>query len=76
MEIKVCGWAPKWILPDLNLAVRYRINIILCMHYVCIIESVDSISRDGPDIPICIIHYKMPKHSPKTKFKVIKLSYL
>ena len=26
-----------------------------------IIESVDSISRDGPDTPICIIHYKKTK---------------
>ena len=28
-----------------------------------IIESVDSISRDGPDTPIYIIHYKKPKIS-------------
>ena len=28
-----------------------------------IIESVDSISRDGPDTPIYVIHYKMPKNS-------------
>ena len=28
-----------------------------------IIKSVDSISRDGPDTPIYIIHYKEPKSS-------------
>ena len=28
-----------------------------------IIESVDSISRDGPDTPIYIIHCKKPKIS-------------
>ena len=67
MEIKLCCWAPKWILADLNLAVQYRINIILCMHYVCIIESVDSVSRDGLDTPICVIHYKCQKNSLKTK---------
>ena len=28
--------------------------------YLIIIESVDSISRDGPDTPIYVIHYKSP----------------
>ena len=46
---------------------QHNIMYALCMHYVCIIESVDSISRDGPDTPISVIHYKMPKNSPKTK---------
>ena len=27
-----------------------------------IIESVDSISRDGPDTPIYVIHYKRPNN--------------
>ena len=31
--------------------------------YKGIIESVDSISRDGLDTPIYVIHYKKPKIS-------------
>ena len=38
--------------------------IVSCLH--TIIESVDSISRDGPDTPIYIIHYK------KTKYYIIE----
>ena len=30
---------------------------------ITIIESVDSISRDGPDTPIHVIHYKKPNNS-------------
>ena len=30
-----------------------------------IIESVDSISRDGPDTPIYVIHYKSQNLSTK-----------
>ena len=33
---------------------------------VYIIESVDSISRDAPDTPIYVIHYKKPKISEQT----------
>ena len=35
-----------------------------------IIESVDSISRDGPDTPIYAIHYKKPKNSDQFDFSV------
>ena len=35
----------------------------------CIIESVDSISRDGPDTPIYIIHYKKRNNSEQENFK-------
>ena len=28
-----------------------------------IIESIDPISRDGPDMHICVIHYNWPKIS-------------
>ena len=37
---------------------------------VDIIESVDSISRDGPDTPIYAIHYKKPKNSDQFDFSV------
>ena len=33
-----------------------------------IIESVDSISRDGPDIAIYVIHYKNLNNSEQLKF--------
>ena len=33
-----------------------------------IIESVDSISRDGPDTPIYIIHYKKQNNSEQENF--------
>lgn len=36
---------------------------------IVIIESVDSINKDGLDTPICAIHYKMSKHSPKTNYR-------
>ena len=32
-------------------------------YLMLIIESVDSISRDGPDTPIYVIHYKMTDNS-------------
>ena len=34
-----------------------------------IIESVDSISRDDPDTPIYIIHYKKRNNSEQENFK-------
>ena len=43
------------------------------------VESVHSISRDGPDIPICETHCKKVNAKithPKQKFKAIKLLYL
>ena len=36
-----------------------------------IIELVDSISRDGPDTPIYVIHHKRPKTSAHTQFHII-----
>ena len=38
--------------------------------HTVIIESVDSISRDGPDTPINIIHYKKRNNSEQVKFKL------
>ena len=38
-------------------------------NYIIIIESVDSISRDGPDTPIYIIHYKKRNNSEQENFK-------
>ena len=35
---------------------------------IYIIESVDSISRDGPDIAIYVIHYKYINNSEQLKF--------
>ena len=48
------------------------------LNFVSYIELVDSISRDGPDTPICIIHYKMTKKLTQNfkKIKAIELSYL
>ena len=40
----------------------------------CIIESVDSISRDGLDTPIHIMHYKKPNYSTQLYFYSLKLS--
>ena len=39
------------------------------LHHNIIIESVDSISRDGPDTPIYIIHYKKRNNSEQENFK-------
>ena len=39
-------------------------------HLLIIIELVDSISRDGPDMPIYVIHYKMPKIWQPSTFKL------
>ena len=36
----------------------------------CIIESVDSISRDGPDTPIYVIHCKKPNNSAQILFHI------
>ena len=35
--------------------------------HVYIIESVDSISRDGPDTPIYVIYYIKPKTSEQVR---------
>ena len=42
-------------------------NVLLNM--ILIIELVDSISRDGPDTPIYIIHYKKRNNSEQENFK-------
>ena len=39
------------------------------MYTLIIIESVDSISRDGPDIYIYVIHYKTPNISEQVNFE-------
>ena len=39
-----------------------------------IIESVDSISRDGPDTPIYVIQYKKLKNSAQVRFYVFKVT--
>ena len=42
-----------------------------------IIESVDSISRDGPDTPVYVIHYKMTQDSELSVVKVLHfLTYM
>ena len=41
---------------------KFEINPLL----VKLIELVDSVSRDGPDTPICAIHYEIPENSSKT----------
>ena len=46
-----------------------RSNIYIYI-YIYIIESVDSISRNGPDTPIYAIHYKKPKNSDQFDFSV------
>ena len=54
-----------------NSHVRYDIvYCIVCIQLCCQkhIESVDSISRDGPDTPIYVIHYIKPKISEQVKF--------
>ena len=40
-----------------------------CLLIIIIIESVDSISRDGPDTPTYIIHYKKRNNSEQENFK-------
>ena len=39
------------------------------MSYSRIIESVDCISRDGPDTPIYVIHDKYPKNLKASKLE-------
>ena len=39
------------------------IHVQIILSSAIIIESVDSISRDGTDTPIYVIHYKKPKIS-------------
>ena len=42
----------------------------------CIIESVDTISRDGPDTPIYVIHYKEPNYFIQVRSLVYFASWL
>ena len=35
-------------------------SLVMHNNYYSIIESVDSISRDGPDTPIYIVHWAIP----------------
>ena len=51
----------------------HTLNLIQITRYdkngtTIIIESVDSISRDGPDTPIYVIHYKKLKAGKPMKF--------
>ena len=41
---------------------KYPIKILI------IIESVDSISMDGPDMPICVTHYNKQKAQHRYSF--------
>ena len=50
------------------------LNPLIFPYVIIIIQSVDSISRDGPDTPIYnIIHYKKRNSSEQEKFKAFKL---
>ena len=51
-----------------NLAVQ-------CVCSIIIIESVDSVNRDGPNTPIYVIHYKHPNISEQVtvKFLTVKV---
>ena len=42
--------------------------------FAYIIESVDSISRDGPDTPIYVIHYKSLRNSTLINYQDFKLT--
>jgi hypothetical protein len=45
------------------------VSLCVCM-YMCVSESVDSVSRDGPDTPILyIILYKLPKISEQVTLR-------
>ena len=46
----------------------YKISVNQDLQTI-IIESVDSISRDGPDMYIYVIHYKIPNISEQVNFK-------
>ena len=46
----------------------YKISVNQDLQTI-IIESVDSISRDGPDMYIYVIHYKIPNISERVNFK-------
>ena len=54
-----------------RLAIQHPYITIDVIYFV--IESVDSISRDGPDTLIYIIHYKKRNNSKEVKFKAFKL---
>ena len=58
----------------------YRYNIhhmhystleLQCQNHIHIIESVDSISRDGPDTPIYLIQHKNLKNSAQVRFYIL-----
>ena len=58
--------ANTWTVKIITMLHEYtysRSIVPISVEYVFIIESVDSISRDGPDTPIYVIHYKKPKIS-------------
>ena len=50
------------------LVVLYACHWSTTVNIPVIIESVDSISRDGPDIAIYVIHYKNLNNSEQLKF--------
>ena len=49
--------------------VRRMLLYVVPIYQIVIIESVDSISRDGPDTPIYIIHDKKRNNSEQENFK-------
>ena len=52
-----------------HLHVFVYILTVQVLHFIhCIIELVDSISRDGPDTPIFVIHYKKRNNSEQVSF--------
>ena len=54
------------LLADLQVVIM---DTTMCVHTQFIIESVDSISRDGPDMAIIITHYKNPNISEAVEFQ-------
>ena len=44
-------------------------ELLISIVTIIIIESVDSVSRDGPDTPIYVIHNKSPKSSVQLQFQ-------
>ena len=50
--------------------------ITFMLHTIIIIESTDSISRDGPDsLSIYVIHYKIEKSQSMYRFKSSNCHY-
>ena len=45
-----------------------QVHLVYEIQVAIIIESVDSISRDGPDIAIYVIHYKNINNSEQLRF--------